>query len=201
MRLYPVTGSSQFATIGATAVEAATGMVLGQDYVLASTTNCFIRQGTALKITCTTQANMADTDFITITVKGTAVVYEFDKAGNGVTAGRVQVNISADTTAAQVAARLRTAILANQTTLRVIDPTDGTLQVDLSDSRSLTITENVANAAFTITAGVMQVSAAAGSMFVPSGLSVMLDPVLGAQVGILQETAAGKSTVTLSRMP
>jgi hypothetical protein len=196
MRRYPVTGSGQFVAVASAAAAAASGLVSGRDYVFASSTNCYIRQGTALKITCVAKANFADTDFITIVAGTSTVVYEFDTAGNGVTAGRVQVNISGATTAADVAVILRTAILANQTALRVVDPADGTLQVDLVDSRSLAITENVANAGFTITAGVMQASAAAGSTYVPAGTVFDLDGIRGAQLGVIRDTADGRSTVT-----
>jgi hypothetical protein len=81
-------------------------------------------------VTCTTKANYADTDFMTIgDGLSVAKVYEFDTAGDGVTAGRVQVDISGATTAAEVAAILRTAILANQPALSVTDNADGTLTV------------------------------------------------------------------------
>jgi hypothetical protein len=196
MRVTPLTSTGQFSTVTSTLAEVATGLAATGDYLLASSTNAYVRQGTALKITCATQANTDDNDNITITANGTAVIYEFDKAGDGVTAGRVQVNISADTTAATVAARLRTAILANQATLRVIDPTDGTLQVDLVDSRSLTITENVTHASFTVTAGVMQASGAAGSMLLPAGFPVLLKGAAGGQVGIIHDSADGVASVT-----
>jgi len=196
MRRYPVSGSGQFAAVSTSAVAAASALVSGADYVFACSTNCYMRQGTALKITCVAKANFADTDFITITVNTVPVTYEFDTAGNGVTAGRVQVNISGATTAADCAAILRTAILANQASLRVVDPTDGTLQVDLVDSRGLTIDETVANAGFTITAGIMQASAVAGSTYVPAGVIFDIDGVRGAQVGAIRDSADGRSTVT-----
>lgn len=105
-------------------------------------------------ITCATKANLADTDYITIPDGiNPATVYEFDTAGDGVTGGRVQVNVSSDTTAAQVAARLRTAILANQPALSVTDNADGTLTLAHRVPGTIgnnTITENVAHASFTV---------------------------------------------------
>ena len=105
-------------------------------------------------ITCATVANLADSDYMTIGDGiNPPVLYEFDVAGDGVTAGRVQVNVSADTTAAQVAARLRTAILANQPALSVTDNADGTLTVtsDIAGAHAnITITENVTHASFTV---------------------------------------------------
>lgn len=106
-------------------------------------------------ITCVAKASMVDTDFMTIGDGLTpAKVYEFDVAGNGVTGGRVQVNISTDTTAAQVAARLRTAILANQPALSVVDNADGTLSLQhnwLGSGGNVAMSENVANAGFLVT--------------------------------------------------
>ncbi len=204
MILKPQLGNSTFASVTATVAVLASALLDGSPYLLASSTNCWVRQGTAKLVTCTTQANMLDTDTLTITYTTaggvtSTKVYEFDKAGNGVTAGRVQVNISADTTAANVAARLKTAIEANQTDLRVVDPANGTLIIDIADSTSLTITEGVNNAAFTVAAGTMQATAAAGSMFVPAGVQVLLDGSQGAQVGILRDTADGKASCTFVR--
>lgn len=200
MRASILTGSSKFSTVDATLRELANTLEDQKNYVIVSSTNAYVRQGTAKKITCATQANMADTDYITITHKGTAVTYEFDKAGDGVTAGRVQVNISTDTTAATVAARLKTAIEANQTGLRVVDPADGTLTIDAVDTRDLTIIENVAHASFTITAGIMQASAAAGSMILPAGVPFFVEGALGAQLSVLQVSAGGAVTIMSARI-
>lgn len=105
-------------------------------------------------ITCTIKANYVDTDYMTVGDGiSPAKVYEFDTAGDGVTTGRVQVDISTDTTAATVAARLRTAILANQPSLSVTDNGDGTLTVVHNWSGSggnVTMTENVADAGHTV---------------------------------------------------
>lgn len=106
-------------------------------------------------ITCATQANTDDNDNVTI---GDGVqapkVYEFDKAGDGVTAGRVQVDISADTTAETVALRLKTAIEANQPLFTVT--TNGAGVVTLTHKiagtfANVTITEDVTHASFAVT--------------------------------------------------
>lgn len=103
-------------------------------------------------ITCVAFASLADTDFMTIADgHDPAVVYEFDTAGDGVTAGRVQVDVSGDTTAADVAATLHAAIVANQPALAAVDNADGTVSLPSGD-RVLTVTENVANAGFTVAA-------------------------------------------------
>src|SRR3990167_5215792 len=56
------------------------------------------------------KANFVDTETLTLHDGYGSRVFEFDVAGDGVTAGRVAVNISGDTTAAQTAATLVTAI-------------------------------------------------------------------------------------------
>lgn len=106
-------------------------------------------------IQCLAVASMADSDYMTIgDGLNPAVLYEFDVTGNGVTAGRVQVNISAATTAADVAALLRTAILANQPELAVVNAGSGLLNLTANQPgafANVTITENVANAGFLVT--------------------------------------------------
>jgi hypothetical protein len=102
-------------------------------------------------ITCTTNANMADTDFFTLNDGFRFVVYEYDKSANGVTAGRVQWVAGAGT-AAQSAATLKTAIEANQPAFTVVDNLDGTLTLTnrwLGAGGNITQpADNVANAAF-----------------------------------------------------
>lgn len=106
-------------------------------------------------ITCVSNANMADTDFITIgDGMNPAVVYEYDKAGDGVTGGRATWAVAGGAGgAADVAATLRTAILANQPGLSVTDNLDGTLSIAHKwpgTGGNVTITENVANAGFLV---------------------------------------------------
>lgn len=189
------TTTSLYSTVTATAAAIASTIADNVRYVFASSTNCFIKQGTSLLVTCMTEANATDGDYFTLTIDGAATIYEFDKAGDGVTSGRVQVNISADTTAATVAARLRTTILANQTQLSVTDNTDGTLTVVAPELR-MTSSENVSHASFTIANAVCAPTAASGSMYVPAGLQVFLDGRSGPQVGVLRDTADGKATLT-----
>lgn len=117
-------------------------------------TNAWIRDNTleqfssaSSTITCVAKASMVDTDYMTLADAASSTsLYEFDVAGDGVTGGRVQVNISTDTTAAQVCARLRTAILATQTDLDVFDDLAGDLTVTKGNLTSAT--ENVANSGF-----------------------------------------------------
>lgn len=201
MALALLTTTGLKTVVDGTARAAASALISGQVYEFVTTANCWIRQGTAELITCVTKANLADTDFITITVDGVVKVYEFDTAGNGVTVGRVQVNVSTDTTAAQVAARLRTAILANQATLEVTDNTDGTLTVVRPDGLAM-FTENVANAGFLVAAAaVMTVSAANGSKLVPVGTIPNLYGAHGPQVGVIQDAAStGTCCVTRYRV-
>jgi len=179
-------------------------MIVGAWYLFTSSTNCWIRQGTAKKVTCVAQASFVDTDYITITVSRASVVvstvvYEFDKAGNGVTAGRVQVNISTDTTAATCAARLRTAILANQPSLEVVDNLDGSLMVVAPDQH-MDIAETVANAGFLVAADVVTTTAADGSMFIPAAMQVLLSGDMGPQLGVLRSTVDGLASLTRARV-
>lgn len=199
--LIPITASSLTAVVDATARAVASTLVLGQNYLFGSSTACYIRQGTAKLLTCVTKANLVDGETITIGVGGAGglKVYEFDVAGNGVTAGRVQVNVSADTTAAQVAARLRTAILANQATLEVTDNADGTLTTVAPDAVMIAI-DTVANVGFTIVNATMTVTAASGSMYLPinSGLLEM-NGDNGPQLAVIRETADGRCSITRGR--
>lgn len=106
-------------------------------------------------ITCTTKANYraANADNMTISDGiNPTVTYYFDTAGAGGGTG-VQVNISTDTTAPQVAARLRTTILASQPGLGVTDNADGTLTVVHQwpgPGGNVAMVSNVANAGHTV---------------------------------------------------
>lgn len=104
-------------------------------------------------ITCVTNANMADSDYITIgDGVNPALLFEYDKSANGVTSGRVSVTAGAGT-AAQTAAAFATAITANMPALTVTDNLDGTLTIAHKipgAAGNVTITENVANAGFTV---------------------------------------------------
>ena len=106
-------------------------------------------------ITCVAKASYTAgvTDFMTIGDGLVAPVrYYFDTVGAGGGTG-TQVNISTDTTAAQVAARLRTAIGTVQPSLTVVDNTDGTLTITHKIAGAVgnvTMTENVTNAGHTV---------------------------------------------------
>lgn len=101
--------------------------------------------------------------FANVTITETGTVYQTvtGMAGGvdavaigGVVHGRKQVDVSADVTAADVAARLRTAILAVMPSLSVTDNADGTLSLSnkvAGTAANVTITENVANAGFLVT--------------------------------------------------
>lgn len=195
MQLVALTTTSDSSTVTATAAGLGGALFPNQLYLFTSSTNCWIRQGTGKLVTCVAKASMVDTDFITVVLPTDTKIYEFDFAGNGVTTGRVQVNISADTTAATVAARLRTALLANQATLEVTDNTDGTLTIVAPDT-IMTITETVANAGFLVAAAVVTTTAADGSMYVPAGFGVAITGDRGIQLGVLRDTADGKASLT-----
>lgn len=195
-RIFAIPSASTVASVGASAVVASSSLAASASYQFASNTACWIRQGMSKLVTCVAKANLVDGETLVITVNGVAVTYEFDVDGTGVTAGRTRVNVSTDTTAATVAARLRTAILAAQPALTVTDPTNGTLFVDLPLSRSLTIAENVANAGFTIATGTMQATAGTGSMYVPANAPILLTGDLGEHLGVIQDATSGKASTT-----
>jgi hypothetical protein len=107
-------------------------------------------------ITCVANASMADTDYITITDPfygtGAAVLYEYDKAADGVTGGRTAWAVG--TTAATVAANLKTAIEATQPQFSVADNGAGVLTLTYKIAglagNLCTITENVGDAGCTV---------------------------------------------------
>lgn len=196
-----LTNTSKQAAITATAVDLgatmSSGKRLGEElWLYVADVASWIKQGAAKLVTCVAKASLADTDVLTVTIDGVAVVYEFDTAGDGVTAGRVQVDVSADTTAATVAARLRTALLANQTALEVIDNTDGTLTVGVVGGATLAIAEGVANAGFLVASVAPRATAGSGSAYVPANTPVLVDASRGAQLGALRAAGDGKASLT-----
>ncbi len=197
MNLFPLISTTVVATVGGSAVAAASALLNGVSYVFSSSTNCWIRQGSSTLLTLVAKASLVDGETITIAINGATVIYEFDVNGTGVASGHVQVNVSADTTAANVAARLKTAINATQTTLTVTDPASGALTIDLPDSRALVVTEQVANAGCTVGTGIMQATAGTGSMFIPAGKEWLIDGAKGAQLGVIQDAAGGKSSTAV----
>ncbi len=195
MTLVPVTTTSDSSTVTATAAGLGGSMATGQLWMFVSSTNCWIKQGTTQLVTCATNANMTDGDYITIAVEnGSTKTYEYDKSANGVVSGRVSWAAGA-ATAADVAATLATAIAGAQPELTVTDNTDGTLTITLL-GKVVTITENVAHASFTVAAAAVPATAADGSMFVPALVTVVLDGNLGPQVGVIRDTADGKASLT-----
>jgi hypothetical protein len=101
------------------------------------------------------QASMVDGETVTLRDgrNSIATVFEFDKTGNGVTAGRVAVDISTAVTADDCANAFRTACNAVGDTLRITcgTPTSGlvTLTNDHKGSHgNTTVSETVANAGF-----------------------------------------------------
>ncbi len=104
-------------------------------------------------ITCVAKANLIDGETVTLEdAKGTSKVFEFDVAGDGVTAGRVQVDVSGDTTATEVAATLAAAI--NGSVLRMTaTPSAAVVNLEQDDALAAgntTIAETVADAGFTV---------------------------------------------------
>ena len=122
-------------------------------------------------ITTVAVANLVDTETFTLDDGLTPKVFEIDKAGDGVTAGRVQVNVSTDTTAGDVRDRIITAINASGLTMTA--SIGGAAVVALINTvvgtaGNTTSAETVADAGFVVTnmtgavAGVVLRSAVAG---------------------------------------
>ncbi len=130
---------------------ASTGIATIRQYT-ASTSVGVAATGT---ITCVAKANFDDNDTVTIGDGFTPPkIYEFDFAGDGVTAGSVQVNISGATDAASCAAILKTAIEANQPLITVVDAGAGVLNLThdiVGTAGNITITEDVTDAGFLVT--------------------------------------------------
>jgi len=193
-RLYtPVTSTALEVAVGASHVEFAAQMAASQFWLFVSSTACWINQANASgTITCVANANMLDSDFMTINDGiNAAVIYEYDKSANGVTGGRVAW--AAGTTAATVAANLATAIRATQTNITVTDNGNGMLTLT-STVGNLTLTENVTDAGFLVTYG-PAASAGAGSMFVPANTPIMLDGGVGSDLSVIQDATGGKATL------
>lgn len=194
----PVTAKSIERDVGVAEADFTTVLAVQKFYELVSNTACWYKQGGAMLITCVAKASLVDTDSMSIMIDGVAQRFEFDTAGNGVSVGSVQVNVSADTTAATVAARLRTAILATftSTDLTVTDNADGTLTVIMLGAQ-LAMTETVANAGFLVAASTaLAATAGAGSCYTPAGYIRYLDGKYGQTVSIIRDAADGKATLT-----
>jgi len=196
MILTPDTTTARKVAVTASQAGFASSMDDEQLWMFVSTTNCWIKQANPSgTITCVAKASLVDTDFMTINDGiNSAVLYEFDTAGDGVTGGRVQVNVSTDTTAAQVAERLKTAILANQSYISVTHNGSGVLTLTAT-SRNITLTENVTDAGFLVSFG-PQASAAAGSMFIPANVIMPIDGRAGSNLSVIRSTADGDASLT-----
>ncbi len=106
-------------------------------------------------ITCPTFANLDDNDTITIGDGiGAPKVFEFDTAGDGASGSNIAVDVSGETTAAEVAAVLAAAITANMPNITVVDNADGTLSLtnDVPGAAgNVTITEAITHASGAVT--------------------------------------------------
>ncbi len=175
---------------------ALTALVSGITYAFVSSTNCWLRQGSAWLLTAVAKASCAAGDYFTITVDGVDTVYQLNVSGTDSVkvVGAIQVDISAATDAESVVDLLVTAITAHQASLVLTDNDDGTLTIVQSGVR-ITLTEHVADAGFLVAATTLVASAAAGNMFIPLGTFMLLDGRFGAKVSVIRDTASGASTL------
>lgn len=211
MKAYPIPSTAQNAAVGvASAAIGGGALAIGDVLQLVSTTAAYFKQGTQQRITCLAKANLVDGETITVTVypqlstreqldpyaaKPVTKVYEIDVTGNGVAAGNIAVDVSGSATAILIAGVLRAAILANNPELSVIDNGDGTLDV-YAPSRQMVITEQVANAGFTIADLALTASNANGNMIVAPNLPYLIDGAFGKQAAIIRVAADGNATLT-----
>lgn len=104
-------------------------------------------------VTCVTNANMADSDYITVGDGiNPAILFEYDKSANGVTSGRTAVT-AGSSTAIDVAAAFVAAINTAMPALLAAAVGDGTFTIAHrwpGAGGNITITENVANAGFLV---------------------------------------------------
>lgn len=167
-------------------------------YEFCSNTACWIKQGKAWTITCATFANLAALDYMTVADDGGApTAFMFDKLGTGVPPGYTQVDVSAASTNAQVAAALKVAIdLLYSATITTTDNTDGTLTLVRAGAQ-LALTEHVTHASFTVAnSTALAATAGAGSMFVPALAIKFIDGKHGQTLSVIRDAADGKASLT-----
>jgi len=195
-----LTTTSTEVAVGSTAAAVASSLLAGERYKFASSTACWIRQGTCIKVTFVAKASLVDGETFTLTLglSKTPTTYEFDVAGDGVKSGNVQINVSAVTTAIQIAGLARTAILAAQTALNVTDNGDGTLTIEAPDI-VMSFSETVANGTFAAANQAVPATAGAGSCYVPANTIVDINGDQGPQLGVIQDAVAGKASATRVR--
>lgn len=195
MILSPDCTTSIKSTVTATAAAFSSSMAARDIWMFVSTTNCWIKQANPSgTITCVAKASLADTDFMTINDGSASTLYEFDTVGDGVTGGRVQVDVSGATTAADVAIILKAAIEANQSYITVTHNGSGVLTLS-AITKSIILTENVTNAGFLVTSGPVA-SAASGSMFVPANVVLPISGYAGSNLSVIRDTADGSASLT-----
>jgi hypothetical protein len=177
-----------------------TALINGVLYVLVSSTNLWVRQGSAWLLTAATKANTAAGDYFSITIDGTTVNYQLNVTGSDANLdGMVQVDIHTATDAESVVDLLVTAIAAQQASLTLTDNDDGTLTI-VKSGAIVTMTEHVAHASFTVAKTTLVAALAAGSMFWPANTLLVLDGRFGEKVSVIRDSADGKATLTPVRI-
>jgi hypothetical protein len=128
---------------------------------------------------CVANASMADSDYITIGDGGLnpALSFEYDKAGDGVTGGRVAVTVA--TTDITVADSFVAAINAAQLAVTASNAGGTSATVTLTHDvpgtigNAATLTENVANAGFTVSGATFSGGAAADTTGATAAIKLM----------------------------
>jgi hypothetical protein len=104
-------------------------------------------------ITVVAKANLVDTDYFALEdALGTTKTFEYDVAGDGVTEGRIAIDVSELTTAEEVANATLNAINASSLKMQASSDNDDTVDLEQNDALAAgdtAIVENVADAGFT----------------------------------------------------
>lgn len=196
-----VVGTLRGAPVSETFVAVAGTTVTGTkmfDAVTSATCASIPVKSTAL-ITCVAKASLLDTDFFTISDGTHANVrFEYDTAGDGASSGNA-INVSTDTTAAQVATRTAAAINAVGAGLLVLATANanGTVSLVHDNYGSLgndDLAETVANAGFTVTS--LTGGVGAGTIAIGYGVKYGINAQLADTAGLCYLAGVGEA-VTL----
>lgn len=204
----PVISESVERDVGVASAQNTLAMVTGKTYEFVGSTNAWVRQAGARRLTCSTKANATAGDYFTVNYDAQGKrAFQLDKTGadTALVAATIsvteviRVDISGASTAAQVAALLAASIDTTMPAgVAVTDNTDGT--IDLIADRQLATTEVCSNAAFLSAASTALVATAGSlSIYTPAGTARYLDGRDGQTVAVIRDSADGKSTLTRVR--
>ncbi len=147
-------------------------------------------------ITTVAVASLVDGETFTIRDKARVFTFELDVNGTGVTAGRVQVNVSTDTTADHVRDRIVTAINASECDVTAASGGAATVSITsdtVGAEGNLTMTEAVANGTFAVST-----TAATTGVLLPPADSVNSGLGVARKAHVVLASTAGSATMTVT---